>query len=32
MADVTPIKTEKFVGDDGNTHTLYLWITGGGLQ
>lgn len=26
MVDWTPIKTEKFVGDGGASHTLYLWI------
>jgi SAM-dependent methyltransferase len=26
MAGWTPIKTEKFTGEDGKEHTLYLWI------
>ena len=28
MADWTPIRTEKFMGEGGTTHTLYLWIAG----
>jgi SAM-dependent methyltransferase len=28
MGDWTPIKTEEFADESGNTHTLYLWIVG----
>lgn len=28
MADWPPIRTEKFAGEVGTTHTLYLWIAG----
>ena len=28
MAGWVPIKTEKFTGEDGNPHSLYLWIMG----
>lgn len=31
MADWTPIRTEKFLDEGGNTHTLYLWIAGKSL-
>jgi cyclopropane fatty-acyl-phospholipid synthase-like methyltransferase len=26
IADWTPVKTESFLDEDGNAHTLYLWI------
>jgi predicted RNA methylase len=28
MADWIPIRTEEFKDEDGETHTLYLWIVG----
>lgn len=29
VADWNPVKTERFLDEDGNAHTLYLWIMGG---